>query len=152
MKSKIKIVLLFIVAIISVTAFNVLKKDSIEHNKNKQTEKELNQESITDYLQKVSNDTNKKCPITVNKNTRLDNTLILSGNTIQYNYTLVDFEKGSADIKLIEEEVTNAILNDVRTNPGMKLLRDGNVTMSYYYKDMNGEFVYNYKVTPDMYK
>lgn len=157
MKSKIKIVLLFIVAVISVTAFNVLRKDSIEHNKKEQIEKselkdKLNQESFADYLQKVSDETNKKCPMTIDKNTRLDNTLVLSGNTIQYNYTLVNFEKGSADIELIEKEFTKILLNDVRTNPGLKIFRDRNITMSYYYKDMNGDFVYNYKVTPDMYK
>ncbi|PKQ44592.1 hypothetical protein [Confluentibacter flavum] len=157
MKSKIKIVLLFLVAVVSITAFNVLKKDSTKYNKIKQiessqSEDKINQESFSDYLQKVSDDTNKKCPMTVDENTRLDNTLVLSGNTIQYNYTLVNFEKGSVDIDLIEKEFTNIILNDVRTNPGLKIFRDKNITMSYYYKDMNGDFVYNYKVTPDLYK
>ncbi|MBJ6369162.1 hypothetical protein [Snuella sedimenti] len=159
MKSKLKIILLFIVGIISITAINVLRKDSAEHDKNKlidnlisEDRQEQKQEPFANYLQKVSDDTNKKCPITINKYTRLDNTHILSGNTIQYNYTLVDFEKGEADIKLIEKEFTNTILNDVKTNPKLKILRDKNITITYYYKDKNGEFLYNFKVTPNMYK
>jgi hypothetical protein len=88
----------------------------------------------------------------VNKYTRLDNTSVLSGNTIQYNYTLVDFEVGSVDLKIIEDSLTEPILNDVKTNPSLKTFRDRSVTFSYYYKDKNGLFVYNYKVTPELYE
>jgi len=83
MKSKLKIILLFIVVIISVTALNVLRKDSTKYNKNKLinnilSEDKQNQETFTDYLQKVSDNTNKKCPMAIDKYTRLDNTLVLS--------------------------------------------------------------------------
>lgn len=156
MKTKIKLVLFFIVTAISISTFRVMKKDSSDYKEKKLNEKslsveQLSEETFSGFLQKVSDDINKKCPMTVNKDTRLDNTLVLSGNTIQYNYTLVNFEIGTEDIKLIEKNFTDMILNDVRTNPGLKIFRDKNITMSYYYKDKNSVFVLNYKVTPDLY-
>ena len=45
-------------------------------------------------MMKTASEINKSCPIMVDAETRLDNTVALPNKTIQYNYTLVNIEKG----------------------------------------------------------
>lgn len=157
MKPTIKKILIGVVGVIFILVFRVMKKDYSEYKEKKQekesiTVDDLSEETFSEFLQKVSEEINKKCPMTVDKDTRLDNAVVLSDNTIQYNYTWVNLEKETTDIQNIEENFAPILLKDVKTNPGLKIFRDKNVTLSYYYKDKNGNFVYNYKVTPDLYK
>lgn len=88
----------------------------------------------------------------IDSDTRLDNTIVLSQNTLQYNYTWVNMEKRTTDIDYIEKNFAPIVIENVKTNPGLKMFRDRNVTLSYYYKDKNGKFVYLLKITPKMYK
>lgn len=44
------------------------------------------------------------------------------------------------------------VLNFVKTNPQMKMLRDNNLTLNYFYKDKNGVYLFQIPVTPDQYK
>ena len=55
---------------------------------------------------------------------------------------------------LLEKFFANfpGILQNAKTNPGMKLFRDNRVTLNYYYSDKNGEYVTEYIVKPEMYE
>ncbi len=157
MKTNIKRILLGIGGIILILAVRVLKKDYREYNAKENQEQTLEREEesdemFIDFLYKVSAEINKKCPMVVDKDTRLDNTLVLSNKTIQYNYTLVNLEKEETDIEVLEKEFIPLLLKDVKTNPGLKIFRDRDVTLSYYYKDKNGDFILNFKATPELYK
>lgn len=113
---------------------------------------EYSDKELEILLFKASTEINKKCPAVIDEDTRLDNTVVLSNRTVQYNYTMVNYEVENMDLKLIKEQFTPILLNQTKTNPGLKLFRDNNVTISYYYKDKNGKFILNYKATPELYK
>ncbi len=54
----------------------------------------------------------------------------------------------------MKTEVVNVkplVLNNVKTNSYLKLFRDNNVTMNYYYKDLNGVFVGKISISFDQY-
>lgn len=87
----------------------------------------------------------------VDRDTRLDNAVALPGNILQYNYTLVNLDKSEVNVDTVNKYVVPGIINNVRTNPGLKVYRDNKVTMDYAYKDKNGVFVLKISVTPDMY-
>ena len=106
---------------------------------------------IQTILMLTAEEMNKMCPMTVDKDTRLDNVVVLSNKTIQYNYTWVNFKLEDLDLSIIESEFFPIILNDVKTNPGLRLFRENKVTVTYYYSDMNGKFVTLFKVTPEKY-
>lgn len=108
--------------------------------------------SINKMMMQEASEINKTCPIMVDQYTRLDNVLASPPKSFQYNYTLVNLTKSDVNLDTIKKYVEPAILNNVRTNPDMKTLRKNKVTMIYYYKDKNGNFVYKYTVTPDMYQ
>lgn len=102
-------------------------------------------------LTKVANEINKTCPITVDHDVVLNNTMALPNKTLQYNYTLVNFEKAEVNLDTVKKYVFPRILENVKTSPEMKELRDHKVTFNYNYTDKNGVFVVKKVISPDMY-
>lgn len=152
-----KKILLTVLVIFSISVIKVLTEDYYKYNGNDREQdsnntNNLNQETFSEFLAKTSIKINKRCPMVIDSDTRLDNTIVLSQNTLQYNYTWVNMEKSTTDIDYIEKNFAPIVIENVKTNPGLKMFRDRNVTLSYYYKDKNGKFVYLLKITPKMYK
>jgi hypothetical protein len=150
MKKKNKIILIIALTIVVIMVLrnsNNTKDNirSIESNKFKS-------KIISSFLHKASQEINKMCPMFVDKDTRLDNTIVLTDKTIQYNYTLVNLTKKSLNVDDLKQKFIPFLLKGARTNPGLKLFRDRKVTLSYYYRDKNGEFIFDYKITPNLYK
>lgn len=108
--------------------------------------------SFDKIMMSAANEINKSCPLMVDQETRLDNTIALPDNRFQYNYTLVNFEKQSLNIEELKEKLKPTIINIVKTNPQMKIMREKAVTVVYSYKDKNGVFLFEIVVTPDQYK
>jgi len=103
-------------------------------------------------MMQAASEFNKMCPIMVDKETRLDNSMALPDNVFQYNYTLVNMEKNNINISELEEYIKPIILNTIKTNPDLKLFRDHKTTMSYDYKDKNSEHLFKLSFTADQYK
>lgn len=102
-------------------------------------------------LMKVASELNESCPVMVDGETRLDNAVTLPGNVFQYNYTLINLPIDSINIQEFEKYMQPQILNNVKTNPDLKLFRENEVTMSYYYKDSKGTFISKITITPEQY-
>ena len=106
---------------------------------------------VESLLKTVEQEINKTCPKTIDKDTQLDNVVVLSNKTIQYNYTLVNSKLEDLNLQVIKSAFFPLLLNEAKTNPGLKIFRDNKVTLNYYYADMDGKFVTLYKVTPELY-
>ena len=102
-------------------------------------------------LMKVAGEMNKSCPIMVDSETRLDNTMALPENVLRYNYTLINMTSDMIDVENLKSNLEPMILNQVKTNPDLKLFRDHRTTMSYSYKDKEGRFILQIDITPDKY-
>lgn len=100
----------------------------------------------------IASELNKSCPIMVDAETQLDNTVALPDNTFQYNYTLVSMERATLDISELENYLQPIILNNIKTNPDLKTFRDNDVIMAYNYKDKNGEHLFKLTFKPENYK
>ncbi len=111
----------------------------------------FNKNSIDKKLIEVANEINKNCPITLDKETRLDNTLVLPNRTFQYNYTLVNIDKSVIDADELKNYLQPGILNTIKTNPDMKTLRDNKVNFVYRYVDKNNEFIFKIIIPSKMY-
>lgn len=88
----------------------------------------------------------------IDAETRLDNAIALPPNTIQYNYTLINMDKATADTVAMKNYVEPSIVNNIRTNPQMEFQREHKTTMNYYYKDRNGQYLFLVSVTPEQYQ
>jgi hypothetical protein len=53
---------------------------------------------------------------------------------------------------MLKEYLEPNITNFVRTNPDMKFQRDNKVTINYYYKDKDGNYLFTISVTPGQYE
>jgi hypothetical protein len=102
-------------------------------------------------LVQIANEFNKSCPMVVDNETQLDNVVALPNNVLQYNYTLMNLSKEDINPEELKAGIEPGILNNVRTNPDMKMFRDKRTTLAYYYTDKNGAFVVKLTVTPEMY-
>lgn len=102
-------------------------------------------------MMKMASELNEVCPIMADKETRLDNAVALPENTFQYNYTLMNWEKDAMNIEDFENYMTPQVLNNIKTNPDMKLFREAKVKLAYNYKDKNGAFVTKITITPQQY-
>ena len=94
---------------------------------------------------------NERCPMMVDKNTRMDNVAALSNKKILHNYTLINNVVGDFTDEYLENEFGRILINKVKTNPGLSLWRENNVTLVYHYSDKNGVSVKQYTITPEMY-
>ncbi len=108
--------------------------------------------SFDKQLMAIASDLNKSCPIMVDENTRLDNTVAGSGKTFIYSYTLVNWSIQDINITELRDYLQPRIINIAKTSEEMKVFRENNVTLQYIYSDKAGIFVIDFKVTPDDYK
>jgi hypothetical protein len=108
--------------------------------------------SIDKIIMNAASELNKTCPVMIDQETRLDNAVAMPNKSFQYNYTLINLNKSEVNIDTVKKYIEPTIINNVRTNPDLKIYRDNKITMIYYYRDKNGVFVHKLSVTPEMYK
>jgi len=108
--------------------------------------------SIDTKLAEFADEFNKTCPMTIDQYTTLKNVVALPDKTIQYNYILIGINKSEVKLDTVKKYLFPGVLQNAKTNPGMKLFRENKVTINYYYSDQNGESVTQYVVKPEMYE
>jgi hypothetical protein len=107
--------------------------------------------SFDEQLIKISEQINQNCPMVIDSETRLDNTIGGPGKMFMYNYTLVNMSKDEIDIPQFKSYIEPRVINNARTNNDMRSFRDNKVEMVYKYFDKNGVFVFDVRVLPDHY-
>jgi len=107
---------------------------------------------IDKQLSGASNEINKHCPMTVDKEIRLENTVVLPGKEFQYNYTLVNHSKGHLNINQIKEQLRPRILNSIVSDESFKSFREKKVTIIYSYSDKKGVFLFSLEFKPADYE
>ncbi len=114
--------------------------------------KSLSKPHYEKALIEMANELNKNCPLILDAETRLDNTIALPGNIFQYNYSLINIDKESLNIDEVKAYLEQQIINTAKTNPDMKIFRDNKTTLRYSYKDKSGVFILTIEITPDKYE
>lgn len=108
--------------------------------------------TIDETMMELASEMNKSCPVMIDGETRLDNTIALPDKVFQYNYTLVNMVKSTTDTLALKNKLAPTIANFVRTNPQMKFQRDNKATLNYLYKDQTGQYLFLISITPDQYE
>lgn len=98
-------------------------------------------------LQQVSDEMNKTMPILVDSETRLDKSSV-SGDTLQYHYTLVNVTKENPSRDLTEAKafMTSNASKNLEQSAEMKLYREKSVPLQYIYNDKNGKLLFDFTV------
>jgi flagellar basal body-associated protein FliL len=108
---------------------------------------EVNKE-VVELVQKY----NKNCPLTIQEGIRLDSVSLHEEKTVQYNLTLLNVVKETAEVDVIKTEIEKSLISTAKANPGLQVFRDNDYTLVYSYSDKKREFLFNIKIFPDQYK
>ncbi|GAA3758789.1 hypothetical protein [Flavobacterium ginsengiterrae] len=95
---------------------------------------------------------NKSCPLKIQEGIRLENVSLPEERVVQYNLTLTNVEKATAETNVIQEEIRKSLLSTAKANPGLQVFRDNDYTLIYSYSDKKQEFLFTVKILPDEYK
>ena len=109
--------------------------------------------TVEKQLFTISNEANKECPFMIDEGTRFDNTIVMPGNVFQFRYTLVYVERRSGvDTVALKNFILPNVISNIKASPQLKYQRDNKITMSYYYKDSRGDYLFSFPVTPEQYE
>lgn len=95
---------------------------------------------------------NKNCPLVIQEGIRLDSVSLPDSKDVQYNLTLLNVEKKTAEIDTIKQNIEQSLLSTVKANPGLKTFRDNDFTLNYNYNDKNKVNLFQIVIVPDQYK
>lgn len=95
---------------------------------------------------------NKNCPLNIQEGIRLDSVSLPEERFVQYNLTLLNVTKETAEINVIKEEIEKSLISTAKANPGLQVFRDNDYTLIYSYSDKKKEFLFTVKILPDQYK
>lgn len=100
-------------------------------------------------LARVSNELNKRCPIWVDDETRLDNTMVLPSGILEYNFTLINTVYDSINTDSLKTLIKPILENNYLTNPELEYYRQNRITLAYNFKDKLGTYVIKFIIDPD---
>lgn len=95
---------------------------------------------------------NKNCPLNIQEGIRLDSVSLPQERVVQYNLTLLNVVKETAEINVIKEEIQKSLVSTAKANPGLQVFRDNDYLLNYSYSDKKKVFLFNVKILPDQYK
>lgn len=93
---------------------------------------------------------NKQCPQAVSTTLRIDSCILLKNNDMQYYYTYTD--TAAFDTLQFEDEIVATAKELTKNDPGMAEIRDNGLTNEYIYRDLKGNTIYRFKITPQDYR
>ena len=96
---------------------------------------------------------NKNCPLIIQEGIRLDSvSLHEEDRVVQYNLTLLNVEKETAEINVIHKEIEKSLISTAKANTGLKVFRDNDFALVYNYNDKKKVFLFKVTIMPDLYK
>lgn len=106
---------------------------------------------VESELKEVALELNKQTPMHIDEFTRLDSAAAIGKANLTYYYTLHNLDKTEVNLDTVNKYVRPGLIENVKTNPDLKIFRDNKITMAYRYFDKHREFVTEISVTPDLY-
>ncbi|RUT68275.1 hypothetical protein D0817_22370 [Flavobacterium cupreum] len=95
---------------------------------------------------------NKNCPLIIQEGIRLDSVSLPEKKAAQYNLTLLNIEKKTADVNVIKKEIEKSLVSTAKANPGLQAFRDNDFALFYSYSDKNKVFLFKITIAPGQYK
>jgi hypothetical protein len=103
-------------------------------------------------LQDTVSELNKKCPVMVDSETRLDRIAAEPGPALSYFYSLVNLDAHRVDTHQLRLALTPGLLSNIRVTEAMRPLREQQVIFSYHYADRRNRPILTIRFTPAHYR
>ena len=113
----------------------------------------FDQPTLDEALVKASGDINKKCPMIIDSITRLDNTSVLAGKYLAYNYTLLQHaDQVRTDTNYYKNAMRQSLLNNIKTNPRLEAGRKEGIGFAATWYDSSGSYICSLVIQPEDYR
>ena len=93
-----------------------------------------------------------RCPEVVDPETRLDSVRLSRENQLSYYYTLPNRVSSGINPSAFNAFLLTGIIENVRSNPDLRMHRDSSITFVFNYRDRNGELITEFSVGPERYR
>ncbi len=97
--------------------------------------------TVNDNLFAVAKEINKKCPMSVDENTRMDSATVYNEFMITYHYTIHSVSNKDVDLKKFKSSMETAMNAKYKTDNQLAVYRDNKIAIAYDYKDKVGNFL-----------
>ncbi|MBF4508272.1 hypothetical protein IRZ83_16470 [Flavobacterium sp. JLP] len=111
-----------------------------------------NSDEVNTEITELVGKYNKNCPLMIQQGIRLDSVNLPSEQVVQYNLTLMNVEKETAEINVIKKEIEKSLISTAKANPGLQVFRDNDYTLVYKYSDKKKASLFEVKILADQYK
>jgi hypothetical protein len=109
--------------------------------------------TLDEALMQTSGEINKHCPIIIDSTTRLDNTGVLAGKYLAYNYTLLQYaDEVRSDTAYYKKAMSENMLNMVKTNPRLAAAKKEGIGFAATWYDSSGSYICSLVIQPEDYK
>jgi hypothetical protein len=102
---------------------------------------------VRDDLDDVVATLNEKCPKMIDSETRIEQ-IDLKGDTLVYNYSLVNFAAEKIDTSQFYQALWPGIISNIKVSPEMKKLREAKIWFHYVYLDKQAKHIYTFRISP----
>lgn len=108
-------------------------------------------DTVDAELKQIAKEMNANCPMRIDADTRLDNSMALGDKVLQYNYTLVNIvkEDPAFNTESVKKLATAHAKERLNANPIMKEYSEQDILLKYYYKDKNGNYLFDFVIKPE---
>ena len=95
---------------------------------------------------------NDRCPEMVDPETRLDSVSLSQENQLIYYYTLPNKESRGINPSAFHAYLLTEIIENVRSNPDLRMYRDSSITFIFNYRGRNGGLITEFPLGPEIYR
>jgi hypothetical protein len=95
---------------------------------------------------------NDRCPEMVDEETRLDSVLLNHEDQLIYYYSLPNKVSSGINPSAFNAFLLTGIIDNVRSNPDLRMHRDSSITFVFNYRGRNGELITEFSVAPERYR
>lgn len=88
----------------------------------------------------------------VDTETRLDSVRLSRENQLSYYYTLPNKESSGINPSAFNAFLLAGIIDNVRSNPDLRMHRDSSITFVFNYRGRNGKLITEFSVGPERYR
>ena len=104
-----------------------------------------------EILRRNAEEMNKKCPMPAGEGIRLDSTSAGPGRRFTYCYSLTRQTLDSMDVNALQAELKPILIDNLKNNRDIGLLRKNKVNMYYRFFDRKHRFVVTIPILPGEY-
>lgn len=108
----------------------------------------VDRQKIESVLRQMADQLNAKMPMTVDRDTRLDNILAGPGARFTYNYTIVSVASRDMDRRNLVNFLQTNVKSGACSNPDMQIFFKTKITVGYSYRASDGVFIGKLDVSP----